>query len=74
LISDDAEYTFVYTEDEGFHQIWDYDTWMKISDNNYSMTDTGSDYIYYSIYEFKERGFLKAQRDQKNCYIEFENI
>lgn len=47
---------------------------MMISSNNYSMTDIEGDNKYYSIYEFKERGFLKAQRDQNNCYIEFENI
>ena len=66
----------IFNMEEGvqYSQVWDYDTWMKISDNNYSMTDTGSDNIYYSIYEFKERGFLKAQRDQNNYYIEFENI
>jgi len=68
-----VEYTFVYAE-EGFKQVWDYDTWMMISSNNYSLTDTEGDNKYYSIYEFKEQGFLKAQRDQNNCYIEFENI
>jgi hypothetical protein len=25
-IFDDVEYIFVYTEHEGFHQLWDYDT------------------------------------------------
>jgi hypothetical protein len=55
-----VEYTLVYTEEEGFHQVWDYDTWMMISDNYYSMTDTEGDNKYYSIYEFQEKGFIKT--------------
>lgn len=59
-ISEDVEYTFVYTEEEGFIQLWDLDTWMMISSNNYSMTDTEGDNKYISVYKFQERGFLKT--------------
>ena|GEM_PF-4861060 len=68
------EYTFIYTEEDGFHPVWDYNTWMIISSNSYTMTDSDGIKTYYSAYEFKKRGFLKHQRDAMNCLIEFENI
>jgi len=69
-----VEYTFIYTDEDGIHPVWDYNTWMLISSNSYTMTDSDGINTNYSAYEFKNKGFLKVQRDDKNCLIEFENI
>jgi len=73
-ISEEVEYTFIFTEEEGFIPLWDFNTWMYISTNSYTMTDADGINTYYSAYEFREGGFLKQQRDDNNCLILFENI
>ena len=58
----------------GFHPIWYYDTRMLISPNSYTIKETYGINSYYAAYEFMEKGFLKVQRDDANCLINFEAI